>query len=178
MLLNLLLVKVGGFWLNFKNIIIYMGERKIYIGIDPGTNGGIAVLDMDGKVLEVGKMPATPQDILDFLREYSGQDAKAVLEDVGHGIPGQSSKATATFARHNGHLEMALLALGMPTEKVTPQKWQKVYQLGSSKSCTKIQWKNKLKAKAQQLFPSLGKKITLSTSDALLIAEYSRRLAL
>ena len=73
---------------------------------------------------------------------------------------------------------MALLALGMPTEKVTPQKWQKVYQLGSSKSYTKIQWKNKLKAKAQQLFPSLGKKITLSTSDALLIAEYARRLAL
>ena len=163
---------------NFKNIIIYMSERKIYIGIDPGTNGGIAVLDRDGKVLEVGKMPATPQDILDFLGEYSGQDVTAALEDVGHGIPGQSSKATATFARHNGHLEMALLALGMPTEKVTPQKWQKVYQLGSSKYCTKIQWKNKLKAKAQQLFPSLGKKITLSTSDALLIAEYARRLAL
>ena len=168
----------GVFVLNFKNIIIYMSERKIYIGIDPGTNGGIAVLDRDGKVLEVGKMPATPQDILDFLGEYSGQDVTAALEDVGHGIPGQSSKATATFARHNGHLEMALLALGMPTEKVTPQKWQKVYQLGSSKSCTKIQWKNKLKAKAQQLFPSLGKKITLSTSDALLIAEYARRLAL
>ena len=160
-----------------------MSERKIYIGIDPGVNngsrsGGIAVLDRDGKVLEVRKMPATPQDIFDFLGEYSGQDVTAALEDVGHGIPGQSSKATATFARHNGHLEMALLALGMPTEKVTPQKWQKAYQLGSSKSCTKIQWKNKLKAKAQQLFPSLGKKITLSTSDALLIAEYARRLAL
>ena len=160
------------------NIAKRSKTERIIMGIDPGTNGGIAVLDRDGKVLEVGKMPATPQDILDFLGEYSGQDVTAALEDVGHGIPGQSSKATATFARHNGHLEMALLALGMPTEKVTPQKWQKVYQLGSSKSCTKIQWKNKLKAKAQQLFPSLGKKITLSTSDALLIAEYARRLAL
>ena len=49
-----------------------MSERKIYIGIDPGTNGGIAVLDRDGKVLAVRKMPATPQDIIDFLRGYSG----------------------------------------------------------------------------------------------------------
>ena len=157
---------------------IYMNDEKIYIGIDPGTNGGIAVLDYGGKVLSVVKMPATPQDSLDFLGEYSGQDIKAALEDDGHGIPGQSSKATATFARHNGHLEMALLALGIPTEKVTPQKWQKVYQLGSSKNIPKGAWKNKLKAKAQQLFPSLGKKITLSTSDALLIAEYARRMTL
>ena len=155
-----------------------MEDTKFYIGIDPGEKGGIAIIDRDRKVLEVVKMPETPQDILDFLREYSGQDVTAALENVGHGVPGQSSSATATFARHNGHLEMALLALGMPTEKATPQKWQKAYHLGSSKSCTKIQWKNKLKAKAQQLFPSLGKKITLSTSDALLIAEYARRLAL
>ena len=55
-------------------------SEKIYIGIDPGTNGGIAVLDRDGKVLEVGKMPATPQDILDFLKGYSGQDVTAALE--------------------------------------------------------------------------------------------------
>lgn len=155
-----------------------MSDNKIYIGIDPGVNGGIAIADKDGKVLEVVKMPDTPQDILDFLGEYSGRDVTAALEDVGHGIPGQSSKATANFARHNGHLEMALLALSIPTEKVTPQKWQKIYQLGSSKGVTKAAWKNKLKAKAQQLFPYLGKKITLSTSDALLIAEYARRMAL
>ena len=152
-----------------------MEDTRFYIGIDPGLKGGIAVLDGSGSVVEVDNMPETPRDILDFLGEYSGRDAVCVLEDVGHGIPGQSSKATATFARHNGHLEMALLALSIPTEKVTPQKWQKVYQLGSSKGIDKRVWKNKLKAKAQQLFPSLGKKVTLSTCDALLIAEYARR---
>ena len=152
-----------------------MNNNKFYIGIDPGLKGGIAVLDGGGSVVKVCNMPETPQDILEFFEEYSGQDAACVLEDVGHGIPGQSSKATATFARHNGHLEMALLALSIPTEKVTPQKWQKTYQLGSSKGIDKRVWKNKLKAKAQQLFPSLGKKVTLYTCDALLIAEYGRR---
>ena len=65
-----------------------MSDNKIYIGIDPGVNGGIAIADKDGKVLEVVKMPDTPQDILDFLGEYSGRDVTAALEDVGHGIPG------------------------------------------------------------------------------------------
>lgn len=152
-----------------------MEEVKLFIGIDPGLNGGIAVLNKNGGVESVCKMPETPQDILEWLEEYSGYNCVCVLEDVGHGMPGQSSKATATFARHNGHLEMALLALSIRTEKVTPQKWQKIYQLGSSKGVEKNAWKNKLKAKAQQLFPSLGKNITLSTCDALLLAEYGRR---
>ena len=151
-----------------------MNKEIIYIGIDPGASGGIAILNQDGSVKEVVAMPDTPRDIYEFLLSYK-EDSRCVLEDVGHGMPGQSSKATATFARHNGHLEMALLALGIPTEKVTPQKWIKVYQLKKKKEQDKNEWKNILKAKAQSLFPQLGKKVTLKTCDALLIAEYARR---
>lgn len=151
-----------------------MDNNKIYIGIDPGKNGGIAVLNTDGSVREVTAMPQTPRDIIDFLTAYK-EGSRCVLEDVGHGMPGQSSKATATFARHNGHLEAALLALQIPTEKVTPQKWIKAYQLRKKKEQDKNDWKNTLKAKAQSIFPQLGKKVTLKTCDALLIAEYARR---
>jgi hypothetical protein len=35
------------------------------------------------------------------------------------------------------------------------------------------QWKNKLRERTQQLYPNVGK-ITLATSDALLILEYAR----
>ena len=156
--------------LNLEN----MNKEIIYIGIDPGLSGGIAILNQDGSVKDVVAMPDTPRDIYEFLFSYK-EDSRCVLEDVGHGMPGQSSKATATFARHNGHLEMALLALGIPTEKVTPQKWIKVYQLKKKKEQDKNEWKNVLKAKAQSLFPQLGKKVTLKTCDALLIAEYARR---
>ena len=148
--------------------------EKVFIGIDPGFSGGIAVLDKDGKVKDLTKMPDTPTDILEYLRGWKdGYDPSCVLEDVGRGIPGQSSSATAKFARHNGHLEMALLALEIPTATATPQKWQKAYQLGSSKGLTKTQWKNVLKAKAQQLFPGENKRITLCTCDALLLARYA-----
>ena len=150
--------------------------RRI-IGIDPGLSGGIAVLDMDGNVIEIRKMPETPQDILDCMRRYCGSmlfnnDVVCYLEKVGMGMPGQSSKATATFARHNGHLEMALLSLGIKTNSVTPNKWEKFYQLGKSTGYSKTEWKNKLKAKAQQLFPK--EKVTLAVCDSLLIAEYGR----
>jgi len=147
--------------------------NRYVIGIDPGLKGGIAVLEARGDVVEVVTMPQTPLDILAFLRQYFAEQCVAYLEDVGHGMPGQSSKATATFARHCGHLEMALLSLGIKTNVVTPQKWQKAYQLGKSGEYTKSEWKNKLKAKAQQLFPK--EKVTLKNADALLIAEYGRK---
>ena len=146
--------------------------NKIYIGIDPGTHGGIAALDENGNVFDVIKMPETHLDILSYLKRYDKNETIVYMEDVGHGMPGQSSKATATFARHNGHLDMALLACELRTIKCTPQKWMKSYQLGKSKDFTKQEWKRKLKEKCQQIFPSLGKKITLSTCDALLIASY------
>lgn len=151
---------------------------RLVIGIDPGSLGGIAVLGDDGSVVSVSKMPQTPQDILEYLRRWCGTEmfgssVVCYMEKVGTGMPGQSSKATATFARHCGHLEMALLSLGIKTNEVTPQKWQKAYQLGRSSEYSKTEWKNRLKALAQQLFPR--EKVTLMVADALLIAEYGRK---
>ena len=146
---------------------------KRYIGIDPGKHGGIAVMGADGEVLEVVKMPETPQDLLDFLEQYK-DDSFCTLERVG-GMPGNGGSAMFNFGKGYGHLQMALLALHIPTEDVTPNKWEKTYQLGSSGKYTKTEWKNRLKTKAQQMFPHLGKKVTLATCDALLICEYGRR---
>jgi hypothetical protein len=67
----------------------------------------------------------------------------------------------------------AAMALGYRIERVTPQKWQKELGLGTSKGLSKTEWKNKLKGRAQELFPNIP--ITLKTADALLIWEYERR---
>lgn len=149
---------------------------KVIIGIDPGANGGIAVGHDDGRLIAVAPMPATPKDLLDCLAEIHDDTSKeygeieAYLEKV-QGMPGQGGMAMFTFGKGFGHLEMALLALNIKTNEVTPQKWQKHFQLGSSTKCaSKTEWKNKLKAKAQQLFPN--EKVTLKTADALLIYQY------
>lgn len=146
-----------------------MSVYNYIIGIDPGANGGIAVLDANsGKLIECVKMPSTPMDIYEYLSKWEG--AIAYMEAVGYGMPGQSSKATATFARHCGHLEMALLAHGVPTIMVTPAKWQKRFNLGSKNGESKTSHKNRIKAFAQTRFA--GVKVTLATSDALVIAVY------
>ena len=148
---------------------------RTYIGIDPGQNGGIAVLA--GDEVKTFKMPATYPDIYLLFCELvtSHRNITVILEDVGQGMPGQSSAATAKFARHMGHLEMALFAVGVRTEMVKPQKWQKIFSntIGNSRGLEKREWKNKLKAEAQRLFPS--EKVTLWSADALLIAEYGKR---
>ena len=160
---------------------------KYIIGIDPGKKGGIAMLDQDGLVIDVRNMMETPNDILlhlDGLVELGkkmSDDASFVvyIEKVG-GIPGQGASAAFNFGKGCGYLEMALLARRMSTNDVTPQKWQKMYSVGHSSitkstAAEKNEHKNKLKAKAQSLFPQLGRKVTKNTCDALLIAEYGRK---
>lgn len=152
-----------------KERVKYLKHRKV-IGIDPGKNGGIAVFSVDiGKVVEVIKMPETPQELLQFLRIYS-INAVCYLEKVG-GMPGQGGSAMFNFGKGFGHLEMALIALKIPTTEVSPQRWQKTIHVGNQRDKTKTEWKNKLKARAEQLFPYVGK-ITLAKSDALLIMQY------
>jgi Holliday junction resolvasome RuvABC endonuclease subunit len=141
----------------------------ITIGIDPGKNGGIAVINEKGDAY-ADKMPETLQDLFELLNSYSvGYDGncRAFIEQV-HSSPQMGVKSAFTFGNGFGHLEMALTACGIPFERIRPQAWQKA--LG----CMTKGDKNVSKRRAQELFPTL--KITHSTADALLIAEYGRRI--
>lgn len=154
-----------------KEWIKYLKDRKI-IAIDPGAQGGIAIFSVDkDRLIEVVKMPDTPQDLLDLISKYQ-INSKCYLEKVG-GLPGMGGSSMFNFGKGFGHLEMALLCRKIPTTEVTPQKWQKALQLGTKGHKSTSQWKNKLKEKAQQLYPKVPK-ITLAISDALLILEYAR----
>lgn len=136
-------------------------------------------MGLEGEVIDVIVMPDTMSDICEFIRDIrdtavrDGHSLVAYLEDVAHGMPGQSSSSTAKFARHCGHLEMCLYALGIKTVMATPQKWQRMYQM--PKGGTYDERKKRLKSKAQQMFPSLGRKVNSYTADSLLIAEYGRK---
>ena len=148
----------------------FFKHNKI-IAIDPGNNGGITIYSVEDKrVIESVKMPATPQELLNLLRIYSFNSV-CYLEKV-QGLPGMSGGGMFTFGRGYGHLEMALLCCKIPTVSVTPQKWQKELQLGNRGNKSTTEWKNKLKAKAEQLFPYL--RITLAVSDSLLILQYAK----
>lgn len=148
--------------------------RRFTGAVDPGQAGGIAVYDSETGKVTAWNMPETYPDIFGLISGIRNDypDIMFIMENVGHGMPGQSSAATAKFARHNGHLEMALFALDIRTELVTPQKWMRYYSntLGKSSQYTKTEWKNRLKGEAQRRFPTA--KATLKTADAILMAYY------
>lgn len=138
------------------------------IGIDPGKSGGIASFDFDG--VRADPMPATVGDLIDYLRPLAcAGTCKAYVERV-HSSPQMGVVSAFTFGRGLGNLEAACQAFGIALVWITPATWQRA--LG----CLTKGDKNISKRRAQELFPSL--KITHATADALLIAEYARRLEL
>ena len=89
-------------------------------------------------------------------------------------MPKQGVSSSFKFGKGYGFLRGCLIAAGIPFEEVTPQAWQKALEIPKkSKSETKAQFKNRLKALAQQWFPD--QLVTLKTADALLIATYCFR---
>lgn len=171
-----------------------------FIAVDPGKSGGLVCLGATGAVLDmkaIGGM--TLHDLWGWFVLYSATCAPdyddnpiAVIEKVGGFIgaeAGESGTEAGSDQKGRGHtmfafgaiagqLEMGLVAAGIPFEKVTPQKWVKCLNIPPRKKTeTKTQWKNRLKGIAQQMFPSVAHRITLAVSDALLMAEYLRRMS-
>lgn len=142
----------------------------IFIGIDPGTSGGVGWVDDDsdecGKAA-FGKM--TEREIALLVKELtyvSHETPRAVIEAV-HSSPQMGVKSSFTFGQSYGFLRGVLASHLIAYVEVRPQAWQKAM------GCLSKGDKNVTKAKAQQLYP--GEKITHATADALLLATYCRR---
>ena len=160
----------------------------IYIGIDPGVSGAVAVIDGEtvtlydvptrkgtrGEVYLAGKMA-------DILRPY-GKQSFAMLEEVSAprgridqgelARVGVGSQRTAVKIGYGlGLWEMACAALYISYELTRPQAWKKEFRLTEGD-------KKASRARACELFPTyrdtLAKKRP-DFSEALLLAEYGRR---
>lgn len=162
--------------------------NAVYIGIDPGASGGVALYgpsllsdSVHGYRINVRPLASfTAYDLWDWFRQevIRGEAPFAVLEKVGGYVSGDGFKAGSSamfnFGKGVGRLEGFLVAAGIPYEEVTPQAWQKGLGIPPRKDPeTKTAFKNRLKAAAQRLFPR--QTVTLATADALLIMEYCRR---
>lgn len=144
------------------------------IGCDPGTRGGVAVLRTDG----------TPSWVFAFRPEMTRGDFKLAmrtaaaeldyagghvgfLEKVGY-RPGDGGKGEFTFGRAYGWCEMGLAMANVDVRDVLPMMWQ------SRLECLTGGDKNVSKRRAAELWPQM--KMTHAIADALLIAEYGRRV--
>ncbi|HLX21655.1 MAG TPA: hypothetical protein VKR23_16030 [Gaiellaceae bacterium] len=142
---------------------------RLFLGVDPGVSGGIAILNPTGGVQDVCRMPASDEDLCDTLAAYGGRESTAVLERVS-ASPQMGVVSAFTFGVGFGRLRLGLRAAAIPFELVHPLVWQKAMK------CRTHGDKNISRDRAQCLFPKLY--VTHAIGDALLLAEYGRRLAL
>lgn len=136
-----------------------------YVGVDPGSSGGIAVLDegfIEPRTLKL--KDATEAEIACFLRELAG-DAVCVIEKVS-ATPQMGVTSAFSFGQSYGILRGCIAGAGIPIAYVSPVKWQ------NALNCRTGGDKNRSKAAAQNLFPTL--KITHAIADALLLATYAK----
>jgi Holliday junction resolvasome RuvABC endonuclease subunit len=145
---------------------------RVFIGVDPGMSGGIAVIGETGAgYVRMSKFSdKTEADISELFNSVRADIQQsggfAVIERV-HSMPKQGVASSFKFGQSYGFLRGMLIAHGIPFEEVTPQKWQKAM------GCLTKGDKNVSKARAQQLFPEIAHKITHATADALLLAFYA-----
>lgn len=148
------------------------------LAIDPGSAGGLAAYDSTTGETTCKKMPDTEGDVLETLRSLRATGLDLAIIESQTGCVGPKVRVAAssmfTFGQGYGFLLGALMALGYRIELVRAQKWQAKLSLGKKKDCASpVEWKNKLKAMAQRLYPTCD--VTLATADALLILEYAKR---
>ena len=142
----------------------------IYIGIDPGKDGALAVIfgGMDETVL----VPFDEQEYTNVLQNLAGQPVKACLEHVG-AMPGQGVTSMFSFGENFGFIQGLLTACGVPYQLVRPQRWKKEFGISG---------KNESIAVCKRLFPEVSLRRNArckndhdGMAEALLMAEYARR---
>lgn len=146
-----------------------------FVGIDPGVNGGIVSISPSGEITCV-KMPSNYKDLWKVINGFSLQPTIACLEMVTGYITGSEAETSQmfTFGVNYGSLLAFLTLADITFDQVHPVTWQSSFGLKRAKeNCDRIDWKRRLKAEAQRLFPSV--KVTLWNADSLLLAEYGRR---
>lgn len=141
----------------------------IYIGIDPGKDGAMAVIE-DGEITAV---PFGVDEYRAVLGDLPGDICRCCLERVG-AMPGQGVTSMFKFGENFGFIQGLLTAYNIPYELVTPQKWKKEFQITGDK--------NSSIAVCKRLFPGVDLRKTErcrtdhdGMAEALLMAEYARR---
>ncbi len=167
----------------------------IYLGVDPGLEGGIAVLSEAGTIIALEEMPIHRPNrgrrqfdlagIMGLVNRYGKQGALFVTVERLQPLPARvrGKLMGGTIANFNrglarGCWESLLVALGVPQQLVNPRGWQSEMFVGTPKCHPK----QRSIIAATRLFPEQTwlrtprcRKAHDGFTDAALIGEWGRR---
>ena len=146
----------------------------IYIGIDPGKSGAMAIISTDTQPF-TRVVPFDEREYAEVLRFHNEYDTigGCVVERV-NAMPGQGVTSMFSFGENYGFIQGLLTAYNIPYELVMPRAWKKEFGVTSDKN-TSI-------SVARRLFPDVSlmrtekcRKEDNNIAEALLMAVYARR---
>ena len=142
----------------------------VYIGLDPGKKGGLALIYSNGSVYVE---PLTNDNLRQTMAGLSGFETRCALEKV-HAMPKQGVASTFTFGEGYGYIKGVLESFGISYQEIQPERWKKEFGLNSDKA--------KSIEVCKRLFPNVSLKATErcrvdsdGLAESLLLAEYARR---
>ena len=150
-------------------------EPKMFIGVDPGKNGGIAIINNDGDCVSY-RCPKTVNDMAMSLMSLMPNNVAfkniiAHIEHV-HAMPGNGVVSMFSFGQNLGQWEGIFACLEIDVIYTGPRTWMSHYDC--KPNMDKKERKRYLRGIAEKLFPNI--KMTFNISDALLIANYAKEI--
>lgn len=157
-------------------------DSVVIIGVDPGKDGGIAVIDGDGVLVWAAPLNShAPKLVASHLRYCANQypGLRYVFVEYVHAMPGQGVTSMFNMGRGLGVIHGVIEANMLQVVDVQPQLWQKH---AGVKAETRIERKRALCRKACELFDDKFRKSSRATTphsgmcDAALIAKFAREV--
>ena len=144
-----------------------------YIGIDPGAGGGIGCIDEKGKIT-AHKCAQSSEDMALLFQVLMGNTApdniRLLMERVW-ARPANAVRAAFSYGTNYGQWLGIAASNEVKMNIVIPSEW--IRWIGCPKALKSVIRKRLLKEKAQELYPEI-KRVTLKTSDAILITKYAK----
>ena len=152
----------------------------IIIGIDPGINGAISIIE-NKKIIEVYDTPTMidgkknkrqingAQVTNIFKERLNGEKEVVVVVEHVNAMPGQGVTSMFNFGQSFGVIKGICAALNLPIYFVRPAKWKKHFNLIKTH-------KDASRTKVIEVYPEISSKLhrkkDSNRADAILIALY------
>ncbi len=159
----------------------------IYVGIDPGEDGAIAIMNEDGYHFEIFDCPKTLQERQDLLKSILHMDNPnfegheyivAAIEKASQTIRigNKTYHATILWGNYQTWL-MALICLKIRHEIVPARRWQTILDKNKKFTTKERAWEMCTRLYPEVISILKGKRGAkkYGRSDALMIAEWARR---
>lgn len=160
-----------------------MGEKvlDVYLGVDVGINGALALLSSSKELLAVWDMPTEAKlgkgkkrcisavQLAHLLRELNAQySIKRVFVERVASMPSQGVASVFSFGESAGIVRGVIAGVGLPIVYVTPVSWKRYFTLtGLDKDAARTTVMS-----LYPMFKGLERKKDVDRADAALICLY------